>query len=145
MTRGIYHLVIHLAECMSIEVGKLGVFLFPAGYYVYTGSALGGLDARVSRHLRSEKRLHWHIDYLLQYAEIIHVVTHATGKRLECEYNRAILSLPDASIPVKGFGSSDCRCPAHLVYFEKKPSLAAIQHIGEPPGEFSIPSSCSSN
>jgi hypothetical protein len=32
---------------------------------VYTGSAKRGLDARIERHIRHDKALHWHIDYLL--------------------------------------------------------------------------------
>ena len=31
---------------------------------------MGGLDARVARHLRAEKKLHWHIDYLLERASV---------------------------------------------------------------------------
>jgi hypothetical protein len=29
--------------------------------------------------------------------------------------------LPGMTIPVPRFGSSDCRCPAHLVYFGERP------------------------
>ena len=123
MTQGVYHLLIHLSQSTTVEVGKLGSFSFPGGYYVYTGSALGGLESRIARHHRREKRLHWHIDYLLQYGRIIDVITHTTVDRLECQFNRNILSLPDCKILVKGFGSSDCRCPSHLAYFEKKPHI----------------------
>ena len=120
---GIYHLLIQLLQPQEIIVGKLGLFRFPAGYYVYTGSALNGLEARVARHRRKEKRLHWHIDYLLQYAKIIDVVYHITTERLECEYNRQIMNLPDAQIIVPRFGASDCKCDAHLVYFLSRPVL----------------------
>ena len=120
---GIYHLLIQLLQSQEIIVGKLGLFRFPAGYYVYTGSALNGLEARVARHRRKEKRLHWHIDYLLQYAKIIDVVCHVTTERLECEYNRQIINLPDAQIIVPRFGASDCKCDAHLVYFLNRPVL----------------------
>lgn len=123
MNPGIYHLLIHLPQDTKISVGKLGSFDFPAGYYVYTGSALGGLESRISRHRRREKRLHWHIDYLLQHGSILDVITHETKKRLECRFNRNILSLSDSKILVKGFGSSDCKCKSHLVYFEEKPAI----------------------
>jgi sugar fermentation stimulation protein A len=82
MTPGVYHLLIHLPQDTTMEVGKLGNFRFPAGYYVYTGSALGGLESRIARHFRRKKRLHWHIDYLLQYGCIIDVITHPTTDRL---------------------------------------------------------------
>lgn len=130
---GIYHLLIQLLQPQEIIVGKLGLFRFPSGYYVYTGSALNGLEARVARHRRKEKRLHWHIDYLLQQAKIIDVVFHPnteedknfhiTTARLECEYNRRIMNLPDAQIIVPRFGASDCKCDAHLVYFPNRPVL----------------------
>ena len=123
MTPGIYHLLIRLSQDADVSVGRLGNFHFQAGYYVYTGSALGGLESRVSRHLRQEKRLHWHIDYLLQHGRVIHVITHETAERLECHFNERILSLPDSRIPVKGFGSSDCKCVSHLAYFQKKPII----------------------
>lgn len=120
---GIYHLLIQLLQPRDIIIGKLGLFRFPAGYYVYTGSALNGLEARVARHRRKEKRLHWHIDYLLQHAKIIDVVFYITTERLECECNRQIMNLPDAQIIVPKFGASDCKCDAHLVYFPNRPVL----------------------
>jgi len=120
---GIYHLLIQLLQPQEIIVGKLGCFRFPSGYYVYTGSALNGLKARVARHRRKEKRLHWHIDYLLQHAKIIDVAFYITTARLECEYNRRIMNLPDAQIIVPRFGASDCKCDAHLVYFSNMPVL----------------------
>ena len=120
---GIYHLLIYLAQSQNIIIGKLGTFHFPVGYYVYTGSALNNVAARVARHQRAEKRLHWHIDYLLQQARIIDVVIHPTTERLECAYNSCILNLPGARIIVPRFGASDCRCNTHLVYFPTKPEL----------------------
>ena len=124
MTPGVYHLLIHLPQNTGIVVGKLGTFHFASGYYVYTGSALGGLESRISRHLQSKKRLHWHIDYLLQYGRVVDVITHQTTERLECQFNERILALPDSKIPVKGFGSSDCNCASHLAYFAEKPVLS---------------------
>jgi Uri superfamily endonuclease len=123
MSKGVYHLLIHLPQDKVMQIGKLGSFHFRAGYYVYTGSALSGLEPRITRHLRREKRLHWHIDYLLQYGRVIDVITHQTTERLECHFNREILSLPNSEIPVKGFGSSDCSCLSHLIYFEEKPHI----------------------
>jgi len=123
---GIYHLLIQLLQPQKITIGKLGLFQFPAGYYVYTGSAMNGLEARIARHQRKEKKLHWHIDYLLQYGKIIDVFRHITKARLECEYNRQIMNLPEAQIIVLKFGSSDCKCDTHLVYFPYKPSLLKI-------------------
>lgn len=38
---GAYVLLLFLPENQTIEVGKLGTFDFPAGWYTYVGSAFG--------------------------------------------------------------------------------------------------------
>lgn len=101
-------------------MGSLGKFLFPQGIYLYTGSAMNGLRARLSRHLRkSDKKSHWHIDYLLKQreAEVKAIFTYGADQK-ECRINRRMAALPGALVPVKGFGASDCRlgCAGHLVY-----------------------------
>lgn len=116
MTKGAYQLHLRLDKNARIKIGKLGTFLFPAGRYVYTGSALNGLENRLRRHFRKRKKLRWHIDYLLRHARIESVSVVESNERIECELNRKVLNLPSARVIVKGFGSSDCRCPAHLVY-----------------------------
>ncbi len=65
---GIYFLLIKLAISKEIVIGKLGSMQFRKGYYIYVGSAMGngGLRARVGRHLSGQKKMHWHIDYLLE-------------------------------------------------------------------------------
>ena len=84
MDGGIYNLIINLQSDTFIHVGKLGGFLFKKGYYVYTGSARKGLKARIERHARKEKTLHWHIDYLLDSATILDTKTHTQGSMTEC-------------------------------------------------------------
>ena len=123
MIPGIYHLIIYLPQNTIVSIGKLGTFKLPVGYYVYTGSALRGLEARISRHFRRKKRFQWHIDYLLEYGQIAGITTYQTIERLECSCNQKILMLPGCEIPIKGFGSSDCKCVSHLAYFEKKPCI----------------------
>ena len=137
MTPGIYHLLIHLMQDTDIRIGKLGCFHFQAGYYVYTGSALGGLESRIARHLRHQKNFHWHIDYLLEHGTVIDVITRQTTERLECRFNQEILSLPDFRIPIKNFGSRDCRCSSHLVYFREKPDIPQNPQVAKLAGEFS--------
>ena len=66
---GTYVLLIELATAATIQVGRLGMLAFAKGYYAYVGSALGGLEQRIDRHLRTEKKLFWHIDYLLNLLE----------------------------------------------------------------------------
>ncbi len=121
--KGTYALILLLKHKKEITVGKLGTFAFPAGYYLYVGSALGpgGLKARLARH-RRHKKLRWHIDYLLEHAELIEVWSTVSPDRLECLWAQAAQELPGSKIPVPGFGSSDCRCSSHLVHLARKPT-----------------------
>jgi len=125
---GTYVLVMRLCPSTEVRVGRLGVFRFPAGWYLYVGSALGlgGLAARLKRHLLRRKRLHWHIDHLLVVAELVEIWWRASPERQECAWARVLGRLPGASVPVPGFGASDCRCPAHLLYFAHRPSLSGL-------------------
>ena len=54
---GSYALVLRLPSRRKIQVGKLGLVEFPRGNYIYFGSPLGGLDARVARHLGNDKKV----------------------------------------------------------------------------------------
>lgn len=116
MTPGVYQLHLHLPKAVRLQVGKLGTFVFPAGYYVYTGSARSGVEQRLARHQRRRKKLHWHIDYLLRHIRIKSIRVFRTRRRSECTLNREVLKPSGAQVIAKGFGSSDCRCKAHLVY-----------------------------
>jgi len=121
---GIYQLLIYMPQKKSITIGKKGIFQFPKGYYVYTGSAKNGLKSRIQRHLRKNKKKFWHIDYLLQYSNIKDVIMHV--KKSECHWNNRLLELAESEVLVNGFGSSDCKCRTHLLYFKKKPELNSM-------------------
>ena len=60
-----------------------------------------------------KKKLHWHIDYLLNndYAEVINT---KKSKMIECSLNKKT----NGTIIIKGFGSTDCNldCKSHLKY-----------------------------
>ena len=58
--KGSYILLIKQDENSNICIGSLGNIEFTSGYYAYIGSALNGISQRVNRHLRSNKKLHWH-------------------------------------------------------------------------------------
>lgn len=122
--KGVYVLLIKLRQSQVIQVGRLGKFNFPIGYYTYTGSALRGLENRLKRHFLKDKKLHWHIDYLLQYADIINHIPIFTNKKIECEVNKFLLSQKGTRIVAEGFGSSDCHCQSHLIFWgNKKPDI----------------------
>lgn len=108
-----YQLRIHVPRPLRIAVGRLGCFGFPAGDYVYTGSARRNFQARIDRHLRKEKTLRWHIDYLLAAPGVTVTSVHPSREG-ECALNQAT----DGHIVVPGFGASDCRrgCGSHLKY-----------------------------
>lgn len=116
---GVYALIIRMNKNQRLKIGKLGNFKFSKGFYIYTGSALNGLAARINRHRRKQKKFFWHIDYLLnsKHSHISEVLTIRTSKRLECQLNRIISELPNAKIVAKKFGCLDCNCKTHLYYF----------------------------
>jgi len=125
---GTYALIMELAKFAEITVGKLGTFQFEPGFYIYVGSAFGpgGLKARVGRHLKADKKLKWHIDYLREYMEIIDVKFANTARNEECNWV-ANLAEKGGQFPVKGLGSSDCKCFSHLIYFDENPISLLIQ------------------
>jgi histidyl-tRNA synthetase len=88
----------------------------PAGAYLYCGSAKGpgGISARVERHLKRRKALRWHVDRLTVVGDIGGVIVAPDGD--ECELFDRLHAIAGCTVPVAGFGSSDCRrCPAHLL------------------------------
>ena len=115
-----YCLLIKKERAGELQIGRLGLFNFPQGYYVYTGSAKRGLQARINRHLSREKKLRWHVDYLLEESVIEKVFL---SEKEECELSKRIFSIPGAAIVAKKFGSSDCSCSSHLAYFADRPAI----------------------
>ena len=126
---GTYALLLGMDARSPVAVGKKGTFEFGSGEYVYVGSARGsgGLRARVLRHQRQSKRLHWHIDYLLAHAELLGVHAVVSHEKLECEWAQALSRLPGAKAVAPGFGSSDCRCLTHLRHFPQGISIMRLQ------------------
>ena len=127
--KGTYALLLSLDKESHIVVGKLTEHSFPPGYYLYVGSALGGLFQRVERHIRGGRRLHWHIDYLRRNAVVAEVWYLVSGERLECSWYRAALKMPHARVIVGGFGSSGCSCGSHLLYFTCKPEMETFRKV----------------
>jgi Uri superfamily endonuclease len=117
---------------LRLEVGRLGTVELPGGLYVYVGSAQGsgGLRARIGRHLRAEKRAHWHIDTLTAQTPVVAIWLKESPERLECPWARTLAVL--AAIPVLRFGSSDCSCPAHLFALPAESMRAAWLALGKP-------------
>lgn len=112
--KGAYILLLEMETDAEIAVGGLGPILFRRGLYAYIGSARGGLEARVARHFRKDKRVRWHIDYLTLAASAIHVILIPAKDSPECFLGRRLQELGYEM--VKGFGAGDCSCPSHLAY-----------------------------
>jgi len=128
-----YVLFLLLSRADRVSVGRLGTFLLPPGLYAYVGSARGpgGISSRVGRHLRHPKSMRWHIDFLRAYARPVAVWWAEGEQREECAWATALTALPQADIAVPGFGSSDCCCPAHLIWFPALPDRTTFeQQIG---------------
>jgi Uri superfamily endonuclease len=146
---GTYVIALRLGMAQEIETGHLGTFLFPTGWYLYAGSALGpgGLRGRLGRHLRrldgsipllpgeggfdwvrdrskgpKAKRAHWHVDHLREATDWTGAWVSDSGERKECDWAAALRGLPAASLVAPGFGASDCRCPGHLVWVPELPT-----------------------
>jgi len=135
--KGTYTLVILLEKEARIEVQKCGSFILQKGYYTYTGSALGcggvSLRNRVVRHLKKRKAKHWHIDFLLvnKNAAVIAVVAAGSSVNRECQVNDAIKNVEGATVPIVGFGASDCEhnCGSHLMYFRDENVTEKIEDV----------------
>ena len=110
------------AHCV---IGKLGSLTLQPGFYLYVGSALGpgGLAARLRHHLNGTGKPHWHIDHLRQRLPIRRIWLACGEDRREHRWALALARQPGIAAPLKGFGSSDCRCPAHLFHMRNPPPL----------------------
>ena len=121
--KGIYFLLIQIDNNFNLRIGKIGIITFFKGTYVYVGSAkgiVGGgeLINRVLRHIRNNKRLFWHIDYLLnkKHSKIKGICIIKSLEVSECDLIKKIITSFDCE-PILHFGSTDCnkKCPAHLM------------------------------
>ncbi len=87
-----------------------------SGWLVYVGSAhgRGGVRARLARHFRRDKEVHWHVDELTNAAAGLSALVVAEGS--ECDIVERLLDSALFDTALRGFGSSDCRrCAAHLL------------------------------
>jgi sugar fermentation stimulation protein A len=119
--RGAYLLVVRLLRECRLNPGSPGEIPLSPGWYVYAGSGRRNLGARIARHHRKRKKLHWHIDFLLDRVNAGDITSLPIRSRhdLECELAGEIAALADGS--TRGFGCSDCSCSSHLFRFLSNP------------------------
>ncbi|RJP62115.1 MAG: GIY-YIG nuclease family protein [Ignavibacteriales bacterium] len=121
---GIYLLEIYASKTFEIQIKKFIDRLFSAGYYYYVGSAQKNLRQRLTRHLRKDKIVHWHIDHITTNPATLikNIFLIKSGKKdLECEIANLLENNIKLDSSYKGFGNSDSNCSStHLFYSKKK-------------------------
>lgn len=118
--KGCYCLIIHMTKSDKLKIGNLYEDAkFKKGWYVYIGSAMNSLIPRINRHLSEDKKMHWHIDYLLKNnnANIKDILFCISDEKIECELATKISPFGEE---IANFGCSDCNCNSHLIYFTRK-------------------------
>ncbi len=116
---GIYIIELVLKSNVTITHPKFTDFIFPPSYYYYVGSAQKNLSARILRHLKKDKKLHWHIDYLTSNKNVMlsrAFIIEGNSKNEECILVSKLLKTTKMIIAAENFGNSDCRnCKSHLL------------------------------
>jgi Uri superfamily endonuclease len=126
---GIYVVVLRSSSTRRVRVGALGTLALELGFYAYVGSAHGpgGLAARVEHHRRRARSPRWHVDYLRRHTAFHEVWFAQEPREREHAWATALKRIPHASVPMPGFGCSDCECRSHLFRFARKPSPSAFR------------------
>lgn len=120
---GLYCLVLYVASGTRLQVGARGPLVARRGYYVYVGRARRNLAGRLKSHaFAGDRNPRWHIDHLLRIARTMEVWVLPLVME-ECALADLLVSRGGARPSLEGFGSSDCRCSGHLVFFgARRPS-----------------------
>lgn len=118
---GAYLLALRLNKPVNLPVFRLAEQAIAPGCYLYAGSARGGggIRARVARHFRENKTIHWHIDHLtVAAAQIAALPVPFTD---ECDLVQRLIRSGGFKAALRGFGNSDCRrCESHLLARQSK-------------------------
>jgi sugar fermentation stimulation protein A len=121
---GVYLLEIFASHPFTLKNKIFSHLIFEPGYYYYSGSAQKNLSQRINRHLKKEKTIYWHIDYLttIPTNEIKSIfILKDVAKNFECNFIFILLNEFNLKIAVNNFGNGDCHsCKSHLLYSKKK-------------------------
>lgn len=128
---GTYALILRAPAPQSVRAGRLGLLPVRPGTYVYVGSAFGpgGLRGRIGHHAGPCGSPHWHIDYLRPAVRIEQVWYSHDPTPREHDWAAILGATRGASIPLNGFGASDCACASHLLAFESEPSVRTFRAL----------------
>lgn len=127
---GTYLLLFHNRINQAIEIGKIGTMEVQQGYYLYVGSAFGsgGIKARVNRHIRQDKTLKWHIDYLRSHCCLERVFINYSANKQESNWVEKLQQQSSFSTGFNGFGASDSHHSSHLFFSPSLPTNRKISH-----------------
>jgi Uri superfamily endonuclease len=127
---GTYALILSSSNKRQIAVGKLGTLQLKPGFYIYIGSAFGpgGLKARIAHHCKRPARPRWHLDYLGSFLDLVEIWYTYDPVHREHQWAQTLSATKGATVPLAGFGSSDCRCKSHLFFFNSKPAIRSFRH-----------------
>ena len=124
--KGIYVLEVELQRPLYMLEHELS-----RGVYLYVGRAMNGLSIRLSRYMKSIKKPHWHVDWLLMSGRLLEVASALTNDP-KMEHELACL-LASSHEYVPRFGSSDDDCPSHLFRGEIGDAVNAMKILGLEP------------
>ncbi|MDJ0807081.1 MAG: GIY-YIG nuclease family protein [Gammaproteobacteria bacterium] len=115
--------MLRLTSVRAIRVGRLGIFDFLPGWYLYVGSAFGpgGVRARCAHHRQLSSKPRWHIDNLRAQTAPEEVWFSYDPVQREHQWAGILSRMCGVSEPVRRFGASDCDCSSHLFYLPDKP------------------------
>ncbi|AEH51813.1 GIY-YIG nuclease family protein [Pseudothermotoga thermarum] len=122
MSKGTYILVVKLEKDRTIK-SKAKSWNLSKGLYAYVGSAMNNLEKRIERHLRKNKKMHWHVDYLLKEAKVLMVIEIPSNERLEEKVARYLEKFFE---PVKDFGSTDVKTKGNLFKISSAQELIKV-------------------
>ena len=108
--KGVYLLIIEITNQLIIIIRGTRYKLEP-GYYIYVGSAWGpgGLRSRIARHIKKDKKIHWHIDKITS-TPFTAVKTICLLPGAPSYYESRIAGILSTKLNfIPGFGSTDRR------------------------------------
>ena len=114
--KGAYILQIDLPALRMVSIKKFAGKTLPSGRYYYCGSAKGGggMAARVGRHFKADKPIRWHVDHVTVGGTVTAALLVPDGS--ECDLVDELMRAYHVTVPLSGFGASDCRrCVSHMV------------------------------
>lgn len=122
---------LEVVEDIRIKVGSIGLISFPAGVYIYVGSAQNDVEARIRRHFKKKKILRWHIDYLASSCKVkvLYAIAYLLPKKYECSLARFLQDI--GLLSVSRFGASDCKCRSHLFNMREQKPMNLVQKINK--------------